>query len=521
MILVPTRELANQVTKAITSLTVSCAKDVQTANITPQIPDQAQKALLSSIPDIVVATPARAVLHHNTSALSFKDLQNLVVDEADLAASYGYDEDFKTIVALLPSGIQTFLASATLPEEVDTLKQLFCRLDQTETVDLQDDEQDSNHISQYVVKCAEDEKFLLLFALFKLRLIKGKCIIFVGDVDRCYRLKLYLEQFGIKSCVLNSELPVNCRIHVVEEFNKNIYDIIIAADEHEVMGGEEYRHSPRKALPSETHQGGTEGILPQGEPAGKKPKKTKAARRDREYGISRGIDFQNVACVLNFDLPTSTRSYIHRIGRTARAGRSGIALSFVVPSEQYMKHKLLSFPTTQRDERVLRQIISGQSDSDNTLEPYNFDMKKLDGFRYRVGSALKAVTPGAIREARIRELRVELLRSEKLKRHLEENPEDARHLRHDAESRTVRVQPHMKHVPEYLMPAGTGAGDLKNMAREAAPAGFVALSGTGSGKRESQNRIRRARERNKARGKGGRAKKSDPLKTFNAKGRGK
>lgn len=58
----------------------------------------------------------------------------------------------------------------------------------------------------------------------------------MGDVDRCYRVKLFLEQFGIKSCVLNSELPINSRLHVVQEFNKGVYDIIIAADYQEITG---------------------------------------------------------------------------------------------------------------------------------------------------------------------------------------------------------------------------------------------------------------------------------------------
>src|SRR3982074_2098613 len=100
-------------------------------------------------------------------------------------------------------------------------------------------------------RCAEDEKFLLVYVIFKLKLIKGKCIIFVGDIDRCYRLKLYLEQFGTKSCILNSELPVNSRIHVVEEFNKNVYDIIIASDEHEILGEEGEKDEPAAA---ELHQ---------------------------------------------------------------------------------------------------------------------------------------------------------------------------------------------------------------------------------------------------------------------------
>lgn len=74
--------------------------------------------------------------------------------------------------------------------------------------------------------------------MIKLELVKGKAIIFVSDVDRCYRLKLFFEQFGIRSCLLNSELPVNCRIHAVEEFNRGVYNIIIASDENEVVGEE-------------------------------------------------------------------------------------------------------------------------------------------------------------------------------------------------------------------------------------------------------------------------------------------
>ena len=58
---------------------------------------------------------------------------------------------------------------------------------------------------------------------------------FVSDVDRCYRLKLFLEQFGVKCCILNSELPLNSRVHVVEEFNKNVYEIVLATDEHQKL----------------------------------------------------------------------------------------------------------------------------------------------------------------------------------------------------------------------------------------------------------------------------------------------
>ena len=369
--------------------------------------------------------------------------------------------------------------------------------------------------------------------IFKLKLVKGKCIIFVGDIDRCYRLKLYLEQFGTKSCVLNSELPVNSRIHVVEEFNKGVYDIIIASDENEVLGSEN-RYTKRlskaagnsttsKLVPAQDEEAeaaeNTTSAQAEAEPQDEqaeesvtqpspKKKARKSTKTDKEYGISRGIDFKNVACVLNFDLPTTPKSYTHRVGRTARAGQTGMALSFVVPASLYRKHKPTSFPTAQHDEAVLAIISAQQLQKGKVVKPYHFDMQQVAAFRYRMSDALRAVTRIAIREARTRELRQELLKSEKLKRHFEENPEDLHHLRHDGELRAARVQPHLKHVPDYLMPSNGAKGIA---GREI---GFVSL------RKESDNRIRNARLKNRGKGKGRKVvRRSDPLKTFNARGR--
>ena len=301
---------------------------------------------------------------------------------------------------------------------------------------------------------------------------------FVGDIDRCYRLKLYLEQFGAKSCVLNSELPVNSRLHVVEAFNKNVYPIIIAADENEAIGSEETRKKRRIA-------------------------------KDKEYGVSRGIDFKNVACVLNFDLPTTAKSYTHRIGRTGRAGKTGMALSFVIPKSEFRKHKTTSFPSTEHDEEVLAEIAKRQQTKGQEIKDYQFDMTQVEAFRYRVNDALRAVTGVAVREARTRELRQELINSEKLKRHFEENPQDLRHLRHDGELRAARVQPHLKHVPDYLMPKGgkraIGEADI----------GFVPF------KKDDGNRAKKVHKRTRTKGRSSANRRANPLKTFNAKSRKK
>ncbi|OJD24592.1 ATP-dependent RNA helicase DBP9 [Blastomyces percursus] len=527
LILVPTRELAEQVHKTVTSFSAFAGKDIRSTNLTQKVSDAVQRSILADLPDIVVSTPARAVMNINTSAFTLQHLAHLVIDEADLVLSYGYEEDMQNLAKAVPRGVQAFLMSATLTSEVDTLKGLFCR--NPVVLKLEEKEDEGSGISQFVVRCAEDEKFLLTYVIFKLQLVKGKCIIFVGDVDRCYRLKLFLEQFGIRSCVLNSELPVNSRIHVVQEFNKGVYDIIIAADDQEVLGelSRKHRKPSRKSDQSskdpEQENDDDNGVKEssnyvqyssEDETEARQSKRPKKSPKEKDYGISRGIDFQDVACVLNFDLPTTSKSYTHRIGRTGRAGKSGMALSFVVPSDQFGKHKPTSFPSAKYDETVLGKIIKRQSKLGREVKPYHFEMKQVDAFRYRMSDALRAVTRVAVHEARARELRQELVKSEKLKRHFEENPEELKQLRHDGELRAARVQAHLKHVPDYLMPTKGKDGLSSSIAGDV---GFVGFRKT------HENRIRKARERNRGRGrpvKAGRGgKKVDPLKSFNSGGK--
>jgi ATP-dependent RNA helicase DDX56/DBP9 len=119
-------------------------------------------------------------------------------------------------------------------------------------------------------------------------LIKGKCIIFVSDIDRCYRLKLFFEQFGIRSCILNSELPLNSRVHVVEEFNRHVYDIIIAADEKNEMLGEDDEPAETAEAEDDAKKSNEDDDA---ETEAKRPKKKakKSKGGDKEYGVSRGM----------------------------------------------------------------------------------------------------------------------------------------------------------------------------------------------------------------------------------------
>ncbi|KIE01628.1 ATP-dependent RNA helicase dbp9, partial [Metarhizium majus ARSEF 297] len=501
LILVPTRELADQVFKVIEQFSSFCAKDVRAVKLTDKLSDAVQRSLLSTNPDIVISTPARAWYNvkSNQSSLSLDKLTHLVLDEADLLLSYGYNEDLENLSWSIPKGMQTIMMSATLTAEIESLKKIFYRDNAPTLLDLEEPDAEGEGITQLVTKCAEDEKFLLAYIIFKLQLVKGKCIIFVGDIDRCYRLKLFFEQFGIRSCILNSELPVNSRIHVVEEFNRNVYDIIIASDEKEVLGNEE------KADEEENNEGEQEEDSDAEKEERRPKKKRKASKRDKEYGVSRGIDFKNVAAVINFDLPTSASSYTHRIGRTARAGKAGMALSFVIPKEQFRKHMPTSIQSAENDEKVLARITRQQAKKGKEIKPYNFNAKQVEAFRYRMNDALRAVTKVAVREARTRELRQELMKSEKLKRYFEENPSEINHLRHDGELRTARQQAHLKHIPDYLLPKDGKKGLTEN------DIGFVPLRKPGK---------LRGHRKGKGTKRGGSrvgARKGDPLKTFKAR----
>ncbi|KAJ3859571.1 ATP-dependent RNA helicase dbp9 [Lentinula novae-zelandiae] len=555
IILVPTRELSEQVSSYLKGLCKYC-EDIVIANAAGSTSAHLQRhvplhyfflftTLLSDKPDIVIATPARGLALFQSKSLVASHLDSLVVDEADLVLSYGHDDDIRQIFsgAYLPKVYQSFLMSATMTEDVELLKGLTLR--NPAILKLEDGEDEAAHLSQYAVKCSEVDKFLLTYVILKLKLVRGKSILFVNDVDRSYRLKLFLEQFSIRSCVLNSELPLNSRYHTVQEFNKGVYDYIIATDESDAQEKDEDEHEEEgnsedgaddededeiEEQSADSKSQSQKRTKSQPEPSGKS--KSKKSKHDKEYGVTRGIDFIDVACVLNFDLPSSSRSYTHRVGRTARAGRTGMALSFVVPRDQWGKNKVVgSLSSAQHDEKVFSRIEKEQGARGSKLMEYKFDMKQVEAFRYRMEDALRSVTRSAVREARIKELKEEVLNSDRLKAHFEDNPLDLEYLRHDKPLHPTRIQPHMKHVPKYLLPKTApapvpgGAGVEATGVVEAEgdkSVGFVPFKKTNS--HASRGRGRGTGGRNgrssgrggmggRGSGRGGK-KKSDPLKKF-------
>eukprot|EP01126_Amoeba_proteus_P006531 TRINITY_DN12282_c0_g1_i1.p1 TRINITY_DN12282_c0_g1~~TRINITY_DN12282_c0_g1_i1.p1 ORF type:complete len:669 (+),score=131.86 TRINITY_DN12282_c0_g1_i1:168-2174(+) len=493
LILVPTSELSVQVRQMAESLIYYSSRLITVLSISGDQSIAIQKPRLAELPDILVATPATLVTHLEQGNVSISDsLEMIVVDEADLILSYGYKEDLSKIKRYLPPIAQGFLMSATLSSEVEELKNLI--LHTPVIIEVNEEESEQGNLRQFSVECEDDDKFLLLYVMLKLKLIIGKTVIFVNTIDRCFRLKLFLERFSIRSAVLNSELPQNSRIHILQEFNKGLLNLLIATDERSTKKVQKGQTTEKASPPSgrgdeenetrtkrEERKVDTKGDVEDGdnkrddededndedgEQMGKEDEEMEVApqtefqlesnedsssndekgfnfaqkgskSRDKEYGVARGVDFKGVSNVINFDFPHTASNYVHRTGRTARAGKTGLALSLVTHAD------LALFERTKA-----RQLKEGKE-----IVPYVFQVSIVQGFRYRVMNVLQSVTRKAVKQARVAEIKHEMLNSEKLKEHFKTNPLDLDSLKHDKDLQSHKVDRHLAYIPDYLMPS--------------------------------------------------------------------
>ncbi|KAJ1651275.1 ATP-dependent DNA/RNA helicase [Dispira simplex] len=448
LILVPTRELAEQVYHHLQLLLTYCSALVRTLNLGNDLSVSLQKPLLKERPDVIISTPKRILVHLDDSNVVLKDtVEYLVVDEADLVLSYGHGSDIARLQGYLPTIYQAMLMSATLTHEMEKLKKMVLR--NPAVIKLEEGEQWQPSVQQYSLHCSETDKFLFTYVILKLQLIPGKGLLFVNDIDRCYRLKLFLEHFGVHTCVLNSELPFNSRRHIVDEFNDGKYNYLIATDEKDFSmendSDDDEPDSDAPAKPSQTNPSDAEiaVILEDHTQPGKRKNV-----RDKEYGVSRGIDFQNVAVVINFDFPQSVKSYTHRIGRTGRGNAQGSSLSFVVPKNKLTKHSRL---VSGHDEQVFARVVNEITGRGQTIEPFQVDESKVQAFRYRMEDVLRMTSRVAVREARVKDLKREILASEKLAAYFEDKPKDLEYLRHDRALQPLRTYRHLKDIPRYLL----------------------------------------------------------------------
>ncbi|MBD1577735.1 MULTISPECIES: DEAD/DEAH box helicase [Vibrio] len=271
LILVPTRELAIQVEENIQAygkyLELTSLAMYGGVDYAPQ-----KQALIDGV-DILVATPGRLIDLYGQHSVHFDEVEMLVLDEADRMLDMGFIEDINKIIARLPENIQNLLFSATLSNPVRDLARTAIN-DPTE-ISIAKHSASKDSINQYMITVDKDKKSALLTHLLTER-DWSQALIFIGTKHGAAKLVSQLEKRGIAAEAIHSGRNQASRARVLDEFKAGTVKYLVAT-----------------------------GVA------------------------ARGIDIDDLPCVINYDMPFPADDYVHRIGRTGRAGSKGEAVSLV------------------------------------------------------------------------------------------------------------------------------------------------------------------------------------------------
>ena len=278
LILTPTRELAQQVTDVSKSL-VGYKSKIETALIVGGASMNNQLRQLKKRPKIIVGTPGRINDHLEKRTLNLKYFNFFVLDEADRMLDMGFEDQVEKIIRFLPSKRQTLLFSATHPKEIIKLSSKY--LNNPKRAHVKENNVIKTQIKQKILNTKTELKYNQLVDEIALR--KGSILIFVRTKYSTEKLKKRLMKDTVKSSALHGDLRQNKRSRILKDFRDDKFRILIATDI-----------------------------------------------------ASRGLDVPHIEHVINYDLPQVPEDFIHRIGRTARAGSVGEAVSFITPNDKRM-----------------------------------------------------------------------------------------------------------------------------------------------------------------------------------------
>ena len=271
LIVVPTRELAVQVADNIKSYAQPFNGVVKTVAVFGGVSINKQMLALRGGCDILVATPGRLLDLIARHAIQLSQVNTLVLDEADRLLSLGFTDELQALLDLMPKKKQVLLFSATFPEEVKGLAQHQLH----QPVDIQLQSADASSLVQRVFKVNKGQKTALLAHFIK-KYAWSQTLIFVNSKRGCEHLADKLEKRGVYVDVFHGDQGQGARTSVLEAFKHGEIDVMIATDI-----------------------------------------------------AARGLDIDKLPVVINFDLPRSPTDYMHRIGRSGRAGEVGLALSLI------------------------------------------------------------------------------------------------------------------------------------------------------------------------------------------------
>lgn len=275
LVIVPTRELALQVGETLRKF--GARINVRTATLIGGEPIWRQTKDLNKNPHIIIGTPGRIIDHIEHRSVSFTDFETIVLDEADRMLDMGFAPQLKKIFAVFPKKRHTMLFSATMPPEIVKMSRAYMEF--PVRIEVAPTGTTAKDVSQEIFFVPQESKQQLLEKI--LYDYHGSILVFCKMRFGAKRIAAHIRTLGHTSAEIHSNRTLSQRREALEGFKSGKYRILIATDI-----------------------------------------------------ASRGIDVKNIELVINFDLPSSAEDYVHRIGRTGRAGERGHAISFARPNER-------------------------------------------------------------------------------------------------------------------------------------------------------------------------------------------
>ncbi|HXV22207.1 MAG TPA: DEAD/DEAH box helicase [Desulfuromonadales bacterium] len=307
LVMAPTRELVVQICEDAKGLGAFCPLRVQP--IFGGLDYEKQRQALRDGVDIIVATPGRLIDYAKQRVFSFEQIEAVVIDEADRMFDMGFIKDLRYILRKLPTfeHRQTMLFSATLSPRVMELAYEF--MDLAERVRIEPEQVTAEKVEQILYHAGRREKFPLLLGLLKKEEAADRVLIFVNTKKEAEYLTERLQDNDLKAAVISGDIPQNKRMRLLKEFKEGRLTFLVATDV-----------------------------------------------------ASRGLHIDGVSHVINYDLPQDAADYVHRIGRTARAGAFGKAISFADED--------LVFHLPEIEEYIGRKIPSAFPEEDDFCRDY-------------------------------------------------------------------------------------------------------------------------------------------------------
>ncbi|MDD5432101.1 MAG: DEAD/DEAH box helicase [Candidatus Omnitrophica bacterium] len=274
LVLAPTRELALQIDEAFKPLTN--AFGIKTACLIGGAPMQEQIRALHKNPRVIVATPGRLIDHMSQWNVSIEEANMLVLDEADRMLDMGFAPQLDKIFHFLPKDRQTMLFSATMPKEIMKIASTHMKL--PVCVEIAPSGTAAEFVTQELFIVKKEAKARLLVKLISK--YKGAVLLFSRTKHNAKKLTQHLRELGVNAAEMHSNRSLAQRRQALDGFKSGRYKVLVATDI-----------------------------------------------------AARGIDVTGIEVVINYDLPEDAENYVHRIGRTGRAGQKGHAISFATPDQ--------------------------------------------------------------------------------------------------------------------------------------------------------------------------------------------